>query len=193
MKKIIETRLKNTVVVYAAVFVAMWLMYVLNLMLPSASLGIEPRTVTLYQLLAISGSWAFHGNLAHITGNSIILLGTLWTLTTLEEKPMRVLGMLILTSGIFTWLLGSPNSYHIGASGLIFAIFGYAISHAFYARKISYFLITVLFVFNYYYNFTHGLMPAEGVSWAAHFGGFIGGVVTGYLFSRKNRVPKIKV
>lgn len=87
-------------------------------------------------------------------------------------------------SGIITWLIGSPNSVHVGASGLAYALFGFILSGTF--RSIGGFIITCITLFFYITPMITGLIPQEGVSWAGHAGGAIGGFLVGRHFNKIN-------
>lgn len=174
---------------YLFIFAVMWVNFFLQQILPSSYTsffgGINPRHFTLQELASIFSSWAFHGNMEHIKSNSIGLLGLLWGIVLLEAKPIRVLLALIATSGIATWILGASGSAHIGASGLIFAIFGFILGSAVFRLKVFYMLWVAAAGSAFYYSITHGLVPDSGVSMAAHLGGLVAGLVVAW-FSRKS-------
>ena len=82
--------------------------------------GIYPREV--YGLKGILFSPFLHGDIEHLANNSVALLVLLPILRYFyKEQSFVVLFLGILFSGLGTWLLGRP-SYHIGASGLIYAL-----------------------------------------------------------------------
>ena len=82
--------------------------------------GIYPREV--YGLKGILFSPFLHGDIEHLANNSIALLVLLPILRYFyKEQSFVVLFLGIIFSGLGTWLLGRP-SYHIGASGLIYAL-----------------------------------------------------------------------
>ena len=82
--------------------------------------GVYPREV--FGLKGILFSPFLHGDIEHLANNSIALLVLLPILRYFyKEQSFVVLFLGILFSGLGTWLLGRP-SYHIGASGLIYAL-----------------------------------------------------------------------
>jgi membrane associated rhomboid family serine protease len=81
-----------------------------------------------------------------------------------------------LVAGLGTWLLGTPNSMHIGASGVVFGFFGYLLFRAAYDRRLSSLLIAVVVALLYGASFLTSLMPATGISWTGHLFGFLGGI-----------------
>ncbi len=82
---------------------------------------------------------------------------------------------------------GATHSYHVGASGLIFALYGYVIGSAIIRRKISYIAFLIIFGTSYFYSLTRGLIPQEGISFAGHFGGLVAGLLVSYSLSYKKK------
>lgn len=70
-----------------------------------------------------------HGGFGHIVSNTIPLIITLITLAALRPKTWPwVVGLLIVTSGALTWLIGGYNQSIIGASGLVLGLVTFLIS-----------------------------------------------------------------
>lgn len=197
---LVETTKNKTKLIfytYAIIFIPMWTLFIFNNLLLSDYLsnigGIHPRTVSILGFTEIMTSWMFHGSgdignpnshiYDHILGNSIALLGLLFIVGLIESKPIKLLAILIFGSGLATWLIGSNNTVHIGASGLIFALFGYILSSVLFGRRWVYLIPIFLMGGEYFYSLKAGLIPQDGVSFSAHFGGFIAGIITGYLFN----------
>lgn len=193
-----KNKAKTVLFVYCAIFIPMWIMFIVNNVIFRDLLnniaGIHPRDFSFLSIIDILVSWAFHGGANpanpnshiydHIMGNSIALAGLLLIVGLIESKPFKLLGCLIVGSGIATWVIGSSNSVHVGASGLIFAMFGYVLSSVIFGKRFIYLLPIFLMGSQYFYSLKMGLIPQEGVSFAAHFGGFVAGIIIGYLFNR---------
>lgn len=186
----VKEKAANIILVYLMIFVPMWAVFLVNNGVLQATMnqwGISPRHFSTGEIGSVLGSWLLHGNYEHILGNSIVLVGLLGIVGLLESKVFKLLGLLIASSGFATWLLGMPGSVHVGASGLVFALFGYILSASTLGRKWIYLLPIALFGGTYYYSIYHGLIPQRGVSFAAHFGGFIAGIIIGYYFDRQHK------
>lgn len=194
----VKDKSKTIALVYAVIFIPMWVMFFFNNVVFQGGLnsigGIHPRDTSMLGLVEIFTSWMFHGGswgsdnlLAHITGNSIALGGLLLIISLLESKPLQLIAALIFGSGLATWLIGSSASVHVGASGLVFAMFGYVISSVLFGRRWLYLIPIGLMGGEYFYSIKMGLVPMPGVSFAAHFGGFIAGLIIGYLFNRAHK------
>lgn len=167
---------------YALIFIPMWLMFALNkTMLFGAwnRFGIKPREFLLGNIVGIFGSWTMHANFNHILGNSFVMAQILFLFGLFEHNAFRTMGLLIMGSGILTWLLGLSHSLHIGASGLAFAMMGYMIGGAIFARRWGYLVACVLMGAGFGAVILQGLIPQVGISFAGHFGGLIAGLLYG--------------
>ena len=137
--------------------------------------GIYPREV--YGLKGILFSPFLHGDVEHLANNSVALLVLLPILRYFyKEQSFVVLFLGILFSGLGTWLLGRP-SYHIGASGLIYAlvsfIFFKGVFTKYYRLVALSFTIVILYGGSVWYMFPN---VKEGISWEGHLAGFLVGL-----------------
>ena len=83
-------------------------------------LGIYPRQLN--GLTGIIFSSFVHGSFSHLVSNTVPLLILISLLFYFYNQiAFKSLALLWLLSGFLTWLIGR-NSYHVGASGLIFAL-----------------------------------------------------------------------
>lgn len=151
-----------------------------------AAYGIHPRSV--------SGLWGIvfapflHVGVAHLTANSVSFLVLGWlVLAGGRWNFARVTVSATLVAGGVTWLLGAPDSVHIGASGVIFGYLGYLMSAGIFARKFWRVMLS-LGVTAMWGAMVWGVLPGQmGVSWQGHMGGFIGGVLAAHwLHSKKS-------
>lgn len=137
--------------------------------------GIYPREV--YGLKGILFSPFLHGDIEHLANNSVALLVLLPILRYFyKEQSFVVLLFGIIFSGLGTWLLGRP-SYHIGASGLIYAlvsfIFFKGVFTKYYRLVALSFTIVILYGGSVWYMFPN---VKEGISWEGHLAGFLVGL-----------------
>lgn len=179
---LVITRLKQVIGLYAFVLVPMWGMFFLNESVLFGLwniFGIVPRTLDLGSMIGVIASWTMHGNFAHLMGNTFILLQILFLFGLFENNAYRTILKLIVASGVATWVIASPLTIHIGASGLCFAMLGYMIGGAIFARRWGYLLACIVMGAGYWLTIKQGLMPQPGVSFAAHFGGLCAGLLIG--------------
>lgn len=166
-------------VIYLPLFfvLTLWLVfwYELHFHHSLSHLGIYPREV--FGLKGILFSPFLHGDIEHLANNSVALLVLLPILRYFyKEQSFVVLFLGILFSGLGTWLLGRP-SYHIGASGLIYAlvsfIFFKGIFTKYYRLVALSFIIVILYGGSVWYMFPN---VKEGISWEGHLAGFLVGL-----------------
>lgn len=158
----------------------MWAIFAISIITPINSLGIHPRSLS--GLIGIALSPFLHANLGHLLGNTLALLsfGSFFTILNLDKTGI-LLVQLILISGALTWLIAG-SGIHLGASGLVFGLFGYLLLAGIIKKDPKHIIVSVLILL-FYGGTVFGVFPANtGVSWEAHLAGF----VTGGLVARFN-------
>lgn len=146
--------------------------------------GIRPRDFD--HLLGIFVAPFLHIDFSHLMTNSIpfIILGGLifWR----DRQNFWLVSLIVLlVSGIGTWLFGGPNTVHIGASGVVFGYLGYLLALGFFERSPMAISRSLLVGF-VYGGVLWGVLPFQaGISWQGHLFGFIGGVWAAFLFARR--------
>ncbi|KAA0912533.1 rhomboid family intramembrane serine protease [Psychrobacter sp. ANT_WB68] len=178
----VMTRIKQVIGLYAFVLLPMWVMFFLNDTLFFGLwniFGIVPRALDIGSMIGVFASWTMHGNFSHLLGNSLTLMQILFLFGLFENNAYRTVIKLIVASGMMTWLIASPLTIHIGASGLCFAMLGYMIGGAVFARRWGYLLACIVMGTGYWLTIKQGLIPQQGISFAAHFGGLCAGLLLG--------------
>ena len=193
---LVISRIKQVIGLYAFVLLPMWLMFFLNDTVFFGLwniFGIVPRTLDIGSMIGVFASWTMHGNFSHLVGNSLTLMQILFLFGLFENNAYRTILKLIVASGIMTWIIASPLSIHIGASGLCFAMLGYMIGGAVFAKRWGYLLACIVMGTGYWFTIKQGLMPQQGISFAAHFGGLCAGLLLGanskHAYTRVNNRP----
>lgn len=182
LSALVTVRLKQVIGLYAFVLIPMWGMFFLNKVALFGLwniFGIVPRALDVGSMIGVFASWTMHGNFSHLLGNTLTLLQILFLFGLFENNAYRTVLKLIVASGLVTWVIGSPLSIHIGASGLCFAMLGYMIGGAVFARRWGYLLACIVMGTGYWLTIKQGLMPQQGISFAAHFGGLCAGLLLG--------------
>jgi len=158
----------------------LWFVRIVDMLVPGpgslAGHGVIPRTWI--GLQGIPFAPFIHADVAHLAANTIpfLILGALVLLGSVREFVF-VCVTAALVSGLGTWLFGAGGTMHVGASGVVFGLFGYLVSRAIFDPRLSSIAITVLVAVLYGAAMVSSLVPAEGISWTAHVFGFIGGVM----------------
>ena len=140
--------------------------------------GVQPRSDE--GLLGILLAPLLHGGWDHLSANSVpvLVLGFL----TLASGILRGLAA---TGGVGVWLVAGSNSYHIGASGLVFGWIVYLAIRGIVNRQLWEILlgVAVLFVYG---GVLWGVLPRPpGVSWQGHLFGAVGGAIAAVLVSHR--------
>src|SRR5512141_3127687 len=170
--------MKGQGTVVGGMLAAMWIVFIASWLSGGQllMLGVIPRTLT--GLRGVVFAPFLHGSLAHLVSNSIPFVVLGWLVTLRDSRHLlsvTITGM--IASGLTAWLFGAPGSIHIGASGLIFAYLGFLILSGWYARSVFSILLSII-VTLLWGGLILGVMPVSpGISWQAHLGGFIGGVL----------------
>ena len=140
----------------------------------SPAVTASPATIRL-----CGGSPASAGRLANTVG--VLIFGGIVALRSRAHFwTVTIIGA--LASGIGTWLFGRP-AVHIGASGVVFAYFGYLLFTGFFERRIASLLLSIA-VFIVWGPTIYGVLPIErDISWEGHLFGFIGGIVAAWALA----------
>ena len=151
------------------------------------SYGIYPRDFEGMRGILLSPF--IHGSIEHLYNNSIPLFILIAALRFFyREQTFSVLGYGILLSGFLTWVIGR-ESYHIGASGLIYVLAAFIFFKGIrtkYYRLVALSMIVILWYGSMvWYIFPH---VQEGISWEGH----LAGLITGFVFAALMKTPEYK-
>jgi membrane associated rhomboid family serine protease len=161
-----------------------WFVFLLDtfLELRMYEFGIFPQRWQ--SLLGIVLSPILHGDLKHIANNSLplfILLSAIYFFYPRNAKP--VLWISWILSGLMVWFF-ARESYHIGASGLIYAFASFIFFSGILRSNANLLALSLLIVF-LYGGLVWGLAPIEErVSYEGHISGGIIGVVLAWYFRK---------
>lgn len=170
-------------------FVALlWVLEIVSWVLPIDAFGVRPRETL--GLIGVLTHPFLHVGLGHVLGNSlaILLFGGMVVLK--EEVDLYVTAALsALVSGLGIWLIGRGDTNHIGASGVVFGLFGYLIATGWFERRIGSIVLSVVVLIGWG-GMLLGMSPTQVfVSWEGHLFGFAGGVLSAWALARKRRGP----
>ncbi|WP_373536309.1 rhomboid family intramembrane serine protease [Microcoleus sp.] len=167
----------------------LWIIEIVDVFLFRGALnayGVRPRSIQGLEGIILMPF--LHGSFAHLAANTLPFVTFGWLIMLRETRDFFIVSALtILVSGFGVWLTGAPNSVHIGASGLIFGYFGFLLLRGYFERSFTSIAISLIVGF-FYGGLIWGVLPSQpGVSWQAHFFGFVGGILAAQLLGRKKR------
>lgn len=159
---------------------AMWAVEIIDL-IPGVDLdrwGIQPRSWR--GLVGIPLAPFLHANLPHLIANTIpfLVLGAIIAIGD-AARFVEVTVVVMLVSGLGTWLFGASGTIHLGASGLVFGYLTYLVARGFFAGKPLWILGGVI-VALFYGGILWGLLPRPGISFTGHLFGAVGGLLAAY-------------
>jgi len=177
--------IKSSIQFASYLLLIIWIVEFVNFLLGHAlnQLGIFPREINSIWHLFIAPF--IHGFPLHALSNSL----PLFVLTVLacfhgRKKLIICLFIVIVFAGLLTWLIARPG-YHLGASSLIFGLWGYLFGMGFKKRDLkSIVLATATFLL--YGGMAYQLLQIElHISWEGHFFGAMAGLLAAFYLARK--------
>lgn len=129
-----------------------------------------------------------HAGFGHLIANSLPLLVLGFLILVGRGGGLRLFVSTVVSavaSGLAAWILTPAHHVVLGASGVVFGWLTYLMARGFFARDVKSIVISII-VFLVYGSVLFGVFPtAAGVSWQAHLGGAIGGVIAAWFMHRR--------
>ncbi|MDR1370634.1 MAG: rhomboid family intramembrane serine protease [Dysgonamonadaceae bacterium] len=149
-------------------------------------LGIFPRRES--GLLGILTSPLVHLNFKHLYSNTISLFVLNWCLFYFyKDLAYLVFPLIWIFSGLITWCI-ARESWHIGASGLIYGLSFFLFFSGVFRKYIPLLATSMLVVFLYGSTLWNMFPISEwidsSVSWEGHLAGAIGGIICAVIFRK---------
>jgi membrane associated rhomboid family serine protease len=181
-----ELTLKNAIIPAFIIVGLMWLVYIVDYVLPVNLYEWGVQAQTWKGLRGILFMPLIHApeNIKHIFNNS---LPTFLLLTALFYSYKEVAWKVFLSSwvltGIFVWIFAvSSTGYHIGMSGVIYALVGFLFTSGVIRRFFPLQALSLFVVF-LYGSLIWGIFPMDPqVSWQGHLMGLIVGIWLAFYF-----------
>jgi membrane associated rhomboid family serine protease len=152
-------------------------------------LGIEPRETD--GLIGVGTAPFLHAGFGHLLSNTLpfVILGL-----AIAFEGIRRLGavtlIVMLVSGLGTWLFAPADSIHIGASGVVFGYAAYLIVRGVFNRSLGQLALAAVVVLFLGGALLGGLVPRAGVSWQGHLFGAVGGVLAAWVLANRPNRPE---
>ena len=188
MNKLFQ-KLNTQITILGTIIVILWVVQIVNTFLDGQLNyygGIHPQSTS--GLSGIFFAPFLHGSYAHLVANIVPLISLGWLIMLRGINDFFFVSIVtIIVSGLGIWYVGSPDSIHIGASGLIFGYFGFLLLRSLFDFSILSVLFALL-AFFLYSGLIWGILPADpDISWEAHLFGFLGGILAAQLLGKAKK------
>ncbi|MFA8344000.1 MAG: rhomboid family intramembrane serine protease [Rhodothermaceae bacterium] len=185
-----KTTLKASLKISMVLLSIMWILKLAEILFNHkfSYLGILPREVS--GIKGILFSPFLHGDLNHLISNTfpfLILNTSLFYFYRKNSVQIFIFSQVL--AGILLWIFGR-ESYHIGASGLIYSFAAFFFFNGIFYRNIKAITLSLVTIF-LYGGLAAGLLPVdEKISWEGHLFGAVSGLLSVFFFS--NNTPSKK-
>lgn len=188
--KIERTRFKISLEIAFLFTLLIWLVKLVEI-IEGASLyrlGLLPRSIS--GLTGIFMAPLIHSDFNHLINNTITIFILLAGLVYFyRDLWYRILLLSWLVSGIMVWI-AARSSYHIGCSGLIYAIASFIFFSGVIRKNINLMAISLLVVF-LYGGLVWGVLPIfPQISWEYHLFGGITGAILAIIYRGQGPPPQ---
>jgi membrane associated rhomboid family serine protease len=188
-----KRRLIASSAIFGSVVALLWAIKAFELIsgISLSQFGLLPLQVK--GLTGILFSPLLHADLAHLAANSLplFLLGSA-LMYYYRSDAWQILIYSWLMTGLFVWLFARGNSYHIGASGVVYALAAFHFVSGIIRREPRLMAFSLLVIFLYgsmVWGVFPELFPEKNISWESHLMGFISGVILAYAYRRNGPQP----
>jgi membrane associated rhomboid family serine protease len=188
----IEKKRARLALLPAIVFVVpVWLVFIVDyaglFAWDMSRLGILSGSVE--GLVGVIFSPFIHSSFSHLLSNTLPLLILIWFLFYFYSKiAFGAFACLWLSNGFLTWMIGR-GSYHVGASGLVFALFFFLFFSGIFRRHIPLVAVSLIVAFIYgstvWSMFPFAEMIDISISWEGHLSGAISGLIFALVFRKQ--------
>jgi membrane associated rhomboid family serine protease len=127
-----------------------------------------------------------HFSYSHIEANSapLFFLGFFAAYRGIRRFVVVTL-MIVITSGLGSWLFSASHTLEVGASGVVFGYFGYVVVRGVVERHVLDVIAGIVVALTYW-SILQGVLPNDPhISWQAHLFGLIGGVGAALLLRQR--------
>jgi membrane associated rhomboid family serine protease len=155
-------------------------------------LGVYPQKA--YGLIGIVTAPLIHGDLEHLSANSIplfVLGSSLFYFY--REIALKVLTLILLITGFSVWA-GGREAYHIGASGIVYGLASFLFISGVVRKEPRLLAITLLVAFLYgslVWGIFPDFFPEKNISFEGHFWGLVSGGILAFYFRGEGPQRKI--
>lgn len=188
-----KRRLINSAAIFTLIVSVLWVIKLIEMMagVSFARFGLLPLQAK--GLPGILFSPLIHADLAHLAANSapLFVLGTA-LMFYYRKYGLHIFFFSWVLTGIWVWLFARGNNYHIGASGVVYALAAFHFTSGIIRREPRLMAFSLLVIFLYgsmVWGVFPEFFPDRNISWESHLMGFLAGIILAYAY-RKNGPEK---
>ncbi len=127
-----------------------------------------------------------HWSFSHIEANSapLFFLGFFAAYRGIRRFVVVTI-LIVVTSGLGSWLFSSTHVVEVGASGVVFGYFGYVVVRGIVERHFLDVIVGIVVALSFW-SILQGVLPDDPhISWQAHLFGLIGGIAAALLLRQR--------
>lgn len=145
-------------------------------------------------LIGIITSPLIHGDWSHLMANTVsVFLLMSFLFYFYKDIATRTFLLIYLLSGIWLWFAGR-DSYHIGASGIIYGMASFLFISGLIRKNPRLMALTLVITFIYgsmIWGIFPDFFPKKNISWEGHLMGLVAGVIVAVFYRKEG--PKAPV
>lgn len=145
--------------------------------------GVYPRDLIGFRGVLLTHF--IHSSTNHLFNNSVplfVLTGSL--IYFYKDVAYKVLILGAILTGLATWLI-ARESYHIGASGVVYALFSFVFFSGVIKKHYRLVALSLSIIFLYGSMIWYILPIKDGMSWEGHLSGFLVGLGFAIVYRKK--------
>jgi len=183
------TKMAASVLFPLAVVAVMWIVKIAEYYTGSdfSELGIMPLTAK--GMIGIITAPFIHADFGHLLANTIPMFVSLSIIFYFyREVAFQVFFLVWLFTGVWVWSFARNDSYHIGASGLVYGYISFLLFSGIIRRNARLMAISLLIIFLYggfFWGVFPNFFPKRNISWESHLMGGIAGIVMAIFYRKK--------
>ncbi len=172
--------------------VILWIIHSAKVVLhlPLNRLGILPREVD--GLKGVIFSPLIHGDWGHLISNTAPLMVMTFVLAAFYSRvAYKSFFLIYIFTGLSVWLMGR-DSFHIGASGVVYGLVSFVFWSGVFRRNAKSIVIALVILFMYS-GLLIGVLPTKpGISWESHLLGGVMGIIFAYLLRHQTELDEVE-
>lgn len=190
-----KNKLINSAIVPFIIVVVMWLVKLIEYYykLDFSEFGVYPLKTK--GLIGILTAPFIHENFSHLASNTVpFFVSASMIIYFYKEVAFKALIMIYIVTGFWVWCM-ARESYHIGASGVVYGYISFIFFSGFLRRNKKLMAVSMLMVF-LYGGFFWGIIPKfypefMNISWESHMMGAIAGLAFAFLYRKQGTQKEV--